>query len=162
MEEENKTKIEETLENLKEAIGEKIDEASEKLKEEAPKFEAKAEEAKEKIAEAIETEDETEGFDQADIDKNKAFAIIAYFGILVLIPIFLAKESKFARFHSNQGLILFICLIIANILLKVPVIKWFAWIAEIGLFVLFIIGIINAAKGKAKRLPLVGGFDIYK
>lgn len=162
MEEENKNKIEETFEDLKEAIEEKIDEVAEKFKEEAPKFEQKAEEAKEKIAEALETEDETEGFDQADVDKNKAFAVIAYFGILVLIPIFLAKGSKFARFHSNQGLILMICGIAAAVLSKVPVIKWFVWIIEIAIFVLFIMGILNAARGKAKRLPVIGGLDLIK
>ena len=32
-------------------------------------------------------------------------AILAYFGILVLIPILAAKDSKFARFHANQGLL---------------------------------------------------------
>ncbi len=32
--------------------------------------------------------------------------ILCYLGILVLIPIFAAKDSKFVRFHANQGLIL--------------------------------------------------------
>ena len=36
-----------------------------------------------------------------DVQNNKVFAILAYIGILVLVPIFAAKESKFARFHAN-------------------------------------------------------------
>lgn len=49
------------------------------------------------------TSDMTSQFDPRDIQNNKVMAILAYFGILVLIPIFAAKESKFARFHANQG-----------------------------------------------------------
>ena len=48
------------------------------------------------------TADTTAEFDAQDITSNKAMAILAYFGPLVLIPIFAAKQSKFARYHSNQ------------------------------------------------------------
>ena len=43
--------------------------------------------------------DTTVQFNKTDIEQNKVMAILAYFGILVLIPIFAAKESKFARCH---------------------------------------------------------------
>ena len=43
-----------------------------------------------------------------DAQDNKAMGILAYLGILVLVPIFAAKESPFARFHANQGLVLLI------------------------------------------------------
>lgn len=33
----------------------------------------------------------------------KLLAVLAYLGILVLIPILVAKEDKFVRFHANQG-----------------------------------------------------------
>lgn len=46
------------------------------------------------------TSDMTSQFDPRDIQNNKVMAILAYFGILVLIPIFAAKESKFARFRD--------------------------------------------------------------
>ena len=39
---------------------------------------------------------------------NKVMAILSYFGILVLIPIFAAKDDAFARYHANQGLVLLI------------------------------------------------------
>ena len=57
------------------------------------------------------TNDFTEEFEQEDIQNNKTMAILAYIGILVLIPIFAAKESKFARFHANQGLVLLIIMV---------------------------------------------------
>ena len=55
-------------------------------------------------------------------------AVLAYFGILVLIPILAAKESKFARFHANQGLILLITGVAYSIFVQV-VIKIVAFIS---------------------------------
>ena len=54
------------------------------------------------------TADVTGDFDAADIAKNKVLALFAYIGILFLIPLLAAPNSKFARFHTNQGLVLFI------------------------------------------------------
>lgn len=102
-------------------------------------------------------------------------AVLAYFGILVLIPILAAKESKFARFHANQGLILLITEVAYSIFVPV-VIKIVAFIsyalagivgialglAWLLLLVLAIIGIINAVKGEFKQLPLIGQFQILK
>ena len=50
---------------------------------------------------------------------KKGMAILAYFGILFLIPLFAAKNDPFARYHTNQGLVLFIFMVIFNILSNV-------------------------------------------
>ena len=129
----------------------------------------------EKLSALNETPDTTHEFDPQDIEKNKVMAILAYFGILVIIPILAAKESKFARFHSNQGLILLIAAILYSVAYSILnsiilSISWhLIWIMSIiglvcGLAFLawFVIGIINAAKGRAKELPLIGHFKILK
>ena len=116
------------------------------------------------------TNDFTEEFEQEDIQNNKTMAILAYIGILVLIPIFAAKESKFARFHANQGLVLLIIMVANSVLWSI-----FSWIpvvkviyAILGSIVyactvaLMVIGIINAAKGRAKELPVIGKIRILK
>ena len=54
------------------------------------------------------TADVTGDFDAADIAKNKVLSLFAYIGILFLIPLLAAPNSKFARFHTNQGLVLFV------------------------------------------------------
>ncbi len=113
-----------------------------------------------KVANLNNTPDSTGDFDPNDVKSNKGMSILAYFGILVLIPIFAAKDSPFARYHSNQGLILLICGLIAVILGRI----WgvLGWIADIIVFILFIIGIVNAANGRAKELPVVGKFRLLK
>lgn len=113
------------------------------------------------------TPDSTGAFNPNDISNNKVMAILAYFGILVLVPLLAAKESPFARFHANQGLVLFvasiICWIVAAVLSSIS-----SWLGLIGTIlyivigVLAIIGIINAATGKAKQLPLIGGIQLIK
>jgi len=114
-----------------------------------------------------------------DVQNNKAFAILAYFWLLVLVPIFAAKESKFARFHANQGLVLCIVetawwlinFIITAILIHT--LSWSTlwllslwgviyWLVSVGIFVFAIIGIVNAAQGSTKPLPIFGKFKILK
>lgn len=100
-------------------------------------------------------------FDPADIEKNKIMAVLAY--IIFLIPLLAAKDSPFAKFHTNQGLILFLAGIAVAILSVIPIIGWIIGIvAPIAITVLAVIGIIAAAKGEAKELPLIGKFKILK
>ena len=88
-------------------------------------------------------------------------AILAYIRGLLLIPRFLAKESKFAKFHVNQGILVFIMGFIVWLFSMVNH-GLITWILEVIVLVFAIIGIINAAGGKAKELPLVGKFRILK
>lgn len=107
------------------------------------------------------TADTTSEYDAQDIEKNKVMAVLAY--ILFFIPLLAAKDSKFARFHTNQGLVLFLGGIIASVVAVIPVIGWIvAPIAGLVITVLAIIGILNALNGKAKELPVIGKFKILK
>jgi len=96
-----------------------------------------------------------------DIANNKAMAILAY--ILFFIPLLAAKQSRFAMYHANQGLILFLALVAINIVSTIiPIVGWLLIgpLANLALFILAILGIMNAAGGKCKPLPLFGGFKI--
>lgn len=119
------------------------------------------------------TDDHSAGFDPTDIGTNKAFSVLAYIGILVLVPIFACKNSPFARFHSNQGLVLFIleiiCGIICGIITGVFSVIHLGFIGSIinliinaCLFALIIMGIVYAAQGKAKELPIIGKIKLLK
>lgn len=178
--------VETNAEEVKEEVKEKAEEFKEEVKEKAEDFKEKAEEIKEKAAEkfddvkekaadvaadikakveeakAAAIADDDDVYTEEDIKANKVYAVLAYFGILVLVPLFAAKESKFARFHANQGLILFVLTIICSILTSVPVVKWFVWIVEVAIFVFAIMGIINAAKGECKELPIIGKYRFIK
>ncbi len=113
------------------------------------------------------TADTTAEFDSRDIADNKVMAILAYIGILFLIPLLAAQNSRFARFHTNQGLILFLAEVVlsaaSGILGLIPIVGWIVS-GAVGILclALMIIGIVNAANRKAKELPLIGGFRLIK
>ncbi len=125
---------------------------------------AQQEDLTQKVANLNNTPDSTDAFDPQDVSGHKGMSILAYFGILVLIPIFAAKDSPFARYHSNQGLILLILGIIVSILSRLPGFLGglLGGVGGLITFILFIIGIVNAANGRAKELPVVGKFRLLK
>lgn len=103
----------------------------------------------------------------ADVEKNKPMAIIGYIiPILFFIPLVTdSKNSPFAKLHANQQLILLLACIAVNIVgTLIPIIGWFIILpfGTLAVIVLAILGIINAAKGTMKKLPLIGGFEIIK
>ena len=114
-------------------------------------------------------ENETEN-DTQDINDNKGLTILAYIGPLVFIPMFVRKNSKFARFHCNQGLILFIleaaAITLGPILNWIPKIGWLlalpCYAVEVACVVLSVLGIIAVAKGQYKELPIIGKYKILK
>ena len=101
-----------------------------------------------------------------DIEKNKIWAVIAYFGIIgvVIVLVTEAKNSPFAKFHLNQSFPLAIASLAGSTILgMIPIIGWsLIPLLNIAVLVLIIMGIINAAQGEAKRLPIVGNFDVIK
>lgn len=122
-----------------------------------------ADTVKEKFNEFNNTADTTGEYDPADIENNKVMAVLSYIGILFLVPLLAAKESKFARFHVNQGLVLFLAGIVSSVVAVVPLIGVIlSAVCSIFLTVLMILGIINAATGKAKELPLIGKISLIK
>lgn len=117
---------------------------------------------------------------ESDAEKNKVFGILAYLGILVIIPIVAAKDSPFARYHANQGLILLLCwvgltiiTVVVGIILGLALgmlgLDMLAGLFGVGInvlhilmVILMIIGIINAAQGQCKPLPVIGKYNLLK
>ncbi len=124
----------------------------------------------ETVDKLVNTPDSTAAFDPADVRQNKAVAILAYLSVLVLIPLFLAKSSKFVRFHCNQGLILAIlevvCWIVLGTLGGLPLLGWIFRLAGgvlgVAFLLLSILGIVNVVGERAKELPVVGGFRVLR
>ncbi|AOM81719.1 DUF4870 domain-containing protein [Salisediminibacterium beveridgei] len=119
----------------------------------------------------------------SDAEDNKVMAVLAYLGILVLVPLLAAKESRFAQYHANQGLVLFIAgiggfivlsifsTITSMILGNIPVLGALVglflggllyFIAWIAVMILVIMGILNAVKGEEKPLPVIGKYNLLK
>ena len=97
--------------------------------------------------------------------EHKAIAIIGYIiPILFFIPLLSdAKNDPYAKHHANQQLNLLIFWVALNVIAIVPFLGWLVWFAgSIFGIVLIIMGIMNAANGSMKKLPLIGGFTLIK
>ncbi len=127
------------------------------------------------------TPDTTYEYDPQDIANNKVMAALSYLGILVLIPWFAAPQSRYARFHAKQGITLFLVQVAYSVLsfllglIKTPHYYYFLeymatpwyinlliFLIGVPIFVLTILGIVNAARGLAKELPIIGKIKIVK
>lgn len=100
--------------------------------------------------------------------------VLAYLGILVLVPLLASKDSDFVQYHAKQGLTLFVAEIALSVLywivgfitiatggigfLLFPLLG-LAWI---GILVLSIIGIVNVVNKKKAPLPIIGGIQLMK
>lgn len=118
------------------------------------------------------TADDTAAYTISDIDNHKIISIFAYLGVFVLIPFFAAKRSPFARYHTNQGMLL----LLVNILLGLTQLMFDALLpsfvenmldfpfalCHLALFVFAVIGIFHVIQGRAKALPLIGHLTLIK
>ncbi len=85
--------------------------------------------------------------------EGKIYAVLAYLGILCIIPLVLKKDNEFVLFHSKQGLVIFIAEVAVFILGIV-----FDWVYRPAMFVLGVIsfyGIVQALQGQYVKLPII-------
>lgn len=105
------------------------------------------------------TGEKMEEIEMGDAEQNKLMAVLSYIGPLVIVSFLIAKDEPFVKFHIKQGLVLFVIEVIIWFLMMV---FWFLFpilqIVNIVVFVLAIIGIVNAVGGKEKPLPFVGRY----
>ncbi len=99
---------------------------------------------------------------------GKSIAIISYLTIIGWIIAYVLhgnNKSKLGAFHLRQSLFLmlsgFIIAIAQTLFLFIPILGWIVsmllYFVLLGLFVLWIIGLIAAINGEEKTAPLLGG-----
>lgn len=102
---------------------------------------------------------------KSDIEKNKVWAAISYLGLIGIIIALVceAKDSPFVKFHLNQSVGLLVASLVAFAISLIPILGWILgpliWLVVL---VFMVMGIINAAQGQVKRLPLIGNLDLIK
>jgi uncharacterized membrane protein len=106
---------------------------------------------------------------EAEIQDGKTMAILAY--IFFIIPLLAARDKKYAMYHTEQAIMLWIAFIViyiaiwiltfivgqisSSIACVISILGIIPWLAYL---VLWIMGIINAAGGKLKELPIIGSY----
>ena len=104
--------------------------------------------------------DVREVFYNQDIENNKIVAGLSY--LVFFLPLLIRPHSAFCRFHANQSLVLWVS-ITANAALRMLLIFFPAFgrilFYIIGFFLLCLmaLGMFTAFRGRAKKLPVIGG-----
>lgn len=111
-------------------------------------------------------------FHPEDVRANKVMAVLSYIGILVLVPLLAGnKSSEYLRHHIDQGLVIWIGSLLADILSgggflgfaffsSVWSLELVGGILSLVFFILMIVGIVDACRGVRRELPVVGAFKI--
>lgn len=131
-------------------------------------------EMKEQVQNAPDISDQ---FAPEDIQQSKGLIVLAViFPILFWLPVVAKPESGYAKFYANQILIYFcasIALNIANgilgfILGLIPILGGIlvfviGLAVSVALIAIWLFLLVNAAQGKAKEIPFIGGlFKAFK
>lgn len=104
---------------------------------------------------------------------KKATGILSYFSLIGWIIAFCAGDKEGAKFHLNQSLVLLLGNIIVSIVSSIfnaiaggsvlgVILSLICWVANIFLFVCWIIGLVGACKEQENAVPLIGGIKILK
>ena len=95
---------------------------------------------------------------------SQVIAVISYItliGWIIAFILYQNDKSELAIFHLRQSLGILILGIIGRVIFWIPIL---GWLAVIFVFVLWLIGLMRAAHGEKKPIPLFGSFfqDIFK
>jgi len=103
-------------------------------------------------------------------DEDRILLVLAYLGILALVP-FLTAKKDFVLWHAKQGLLLFgVSLVTLFCMSLVTVVLWhFAWVLGLLFLILFLTSffgilalavacILKAFEGERWRIPGLGDF----
>lgn len=87
--------------------------------------------------------------DANDVEQHKDLAAVSYVWVLSVVFYFLYRKSPFVRFHSKQGIVLFI---LSVMVWPIPVL---GRLLELVILALAVLGFLGAAQGQWKELPLI-------
>lgn len=92
-------------------------------------------------------------------ENGKLTAILAYFSILGLIIAFILhsnNKTQFGAYHIRQAIGIFILAIVVMAVISIISIWILTWIAQLGLLVIWLLGLISAIQGEMKPVPVLG------
>lgn len=89
-------------------------------------------------------------------EQDKMMLVLAYLGLLALIPLLTVKDSEYVKWHAKNGLVLgFGGAIVLTILGAIPLIGLITSLLGPALLVVDIMAMVKALNGEKWRIPLV-------
>lgn len=106
--------------------------------------------------------DNRPGSTGSTIEEGKATAIIAYITVIGLVIALVMngdKKNPFAAYHIRQSLGLMLTSFAVSVVSMIPFVGWLVGIvAAFVLLYMWIMGVMSAANGQEKPLPILGDY----
>jgi uncharacterized membrane protein len=94
------------------------------------------------------------------LTEDKTVAILSYvtiFGFIAAIFVHQSRKTQLGAFHLRQVLGMVLTGVVGGVAAVVPILGWIVWFfLIIGMFVLWLLGLISALKGDMRPVPLLG------
>jgi len=105
--------------------------------------------------------------DPIDVKENRFLCILCYISVLFVAPLVLHPNSRYVKYHANQGLILFLFEILVSIvtfpisfIFRIIHLGFIGWTISttfsLVLAFLALYGILSTCSGYIRPLPLIG------
>lgn len=94
----------------------------------------------------------------SDIEANRLVAAVSWLWVLSIIILLVKKDSEFVRFHARQSFVVFLISVVLFIFFGLlGVFGWaLQWLLQLTVFVVSVVGFIQALQGKWWTLPVIG------
>lgn len=93
------------------------------------------------------------------VDNSLLMGILAYLGILVIIPYVMAKDQPFVKYHIKQGILLcglwLVVYIVGTTILPYGLYQ-ILQLCNLAIVALAIFGIVHVVQKKEEPLPIIG------
>jgi len=89
------------------------------------------------------------------VDQSRIFAALSYFGLLLIVPLLLARDNDFVKFHLKQGIAWFVAWLVASFIMWIPLLGWTLGVA---MFAVSVFAAIQAYEGKRWEMPYVAKY----
>jgi uncharacterized membrane protein len=94
------------------------------------------------------------------LTEDRTVAILSYvtiLGFIAAIFVHQSRKTELGAFHLRQVLGLVVTGVVGGVCAVVPILGWIVWFfVVIGLFVLWLLGLISALRGDMRPVPLLG------
>ena len=93
------------------------------------------------------------------VQEGKTIAIISYLTVIGTLIAYIMNQNKhnyFASYHIRQAIGIFLVGLIVNFIQRYTHFNWLDVALALGVFILWIIGLIGAIQGQEKPVPFLG------
>ena len=107
----------------------------------------------EKVIQAV----QTVGAPETVREQDKIQLVLAYLGLLALVPFLTVKDSEFVKWHAKNGLVLGVGgFVVIGIVQVIPVLgQIVGCLGTVGLLVVDVMAMMKALRGERWRIPVV-------